>query len=178
MSDLKVTIMRHPQSYTKKGTISINEIFGVHWDCESGGIHRKQSGYSLYGYIDYSVGKELVDCSGQHDKGYNNMKICIPAKYNKGEAYKILLEEAGDKPRSRISIERPKGYPPCSRRILEILDDSPLTRKQLRAILLEDGYQKETIRNAINRLGKNLKLSFSGSSNSPKQIIQKNNALL
>lgn len=176
---LKVKITRQCCCYSKVGDIFIDLISNVHWSNISGGVKQKRAGYSLFGYIDYTVGKDIVDCSGNHDTGRNNMKICIPKKENESgeykEGYKILIENAGPKPQSIISLGRPRGYPPCTKQILQILENGPVSRIKLRTILSEMGYQATTIRNAINHLGKCGKIFFRGSSNSPNQIIEKGN---
>ena len=48
MEELKVFITRHPSDYCGD-EISIDQISGVKWDCISGGVNRKQSGYSETG---------------------------------------------------------------------------------------------------------------------------------
>lgn len=178
MEKLKVFITRHPSDYCGD-EISIDQISGVKWDCISGGVNRKQSGYSLYGYIDYSLAKDLVNCSGRHDFGYNSAKICISATSNNCpkyiEGYKILCEQAGPKPPSQISLSRPKGYPPCTKRILQILDQTTtITRKELRGIIINDGYEPVTFRNAMKRLERKSRIILQGSSCSGNQLVSKN----
>lgn len=175
MSDLKVFITRHPQDYIG-GEISISKIRDVKWDSISGGVKRKQNGYSLYGHIDYNIAKNIVNCSGFHDYGYNDAKICIPysknncPEYQKG--YKQLESQAEDKPPSPISITRPTGFPPCTKHILEILaSNSPQTRGDLRNTVTTDGYPLKTFRSALNSLKKQGKIILEGNSCSSKQII-------
>ncbi len=151
--DLNVIICRQPQDY-HCSPISISEISGVHWDNISGGVKRKQAGYSLYGYIDYNKAVQLVSCSGSHARYDNSAKVCIPRSENKSspykEGYKELKKKAGEKPKNSV---RPPGTPPCTRRILHLLDGKPLiTRGELRNLLCQEGYQVTTVRNAINAL--------------------------
>ncbi len=58
---------------------------------------------------------ELVDCSGDHNYGYNGAKICIPEGLNKNPPYKdgydYLSGLAGKKPKSKIASNRPEGFP-------------------------------------------------------------------
>ena len=135
-------------------------------------------GYSLYGDVAYKVAARLVKCSGRHDYGYNDAKICIPAIPNKNgkfkEGYKILCDQVGPKPKGEISKLRPKGGPPCTKRILQELDlHSLVIRKELRDSLHSEGYQIKTIRNALISLKKQSKIITEGSPNSPKQIIKR-----
>ena len=179
MEDLKVAITRSPYD-NECGIISISEIQNVRWDSMSGGVNRRQAGYSLYGYVKYALAAKLVKCSGRHNYGYNDAKICIPATLNKGpeyiKGYKMLCDQAGPKPQGEIRKHRPQGGLPCTKRILRELDSSYfVTRKDLRDTLHSEGYQIQTIRNAINSLKKQSKITTEGSSSSPKQIIKRIN---
>lgn len=173
--ELKVIISRHPNNYTKQAAFPISEIDGVRWDNISGGVHRRQSGYSLYGYADYDSVKDLINCSGRHTGRGNYIKICIPATPNKvspyNKAYKILLESAGPKPKNPFP-SRPQGALPCTKRILKILNEQDsITRKELRDLLNSEKYTTQCVRNAINRLKKQEKITLIGSPWSPRQII-------
>lgn len=175
MCELKVFICRNPGDY-QGGEISIDEISDVRWDNISGGINKKQAGFSLYGYIDYRLAAKLVACSGAHDYGDNVAKICIPGTNSKNpdhkEGYKILSKRAGEKPKSNRS--KPSGLPPCSKRILQILDQvESITRKELRNQLIEEGYHGNTIRNIINYLKRGNRIITHGFGTSPNQIIQR-----
>lgn len=80
---------------------------------------------------------------------------------------------AGPKPQSQIASRRPAGYPPCTQRILQVLEtNSSITRKELRNLLITDGYYTDTILNALNQLKKQSKIVLHGSPNSPKQLIE------
>ena len=170
-------ICRHPSDNTIN-EISISEIGNVHWDNISGGTQNKSGSYSLYGYIEYSLAAKLVKCSGRHDYGYNQAKICIPKRANSSskymDGYKELLKQAGDPPPSIISQNRPKNAPPCTKAILGLLKNSDLTRGELRQLLLVKGYQSNTILNAIRSLQKNEKIITKGSNYSKYQIIKTN----
>ena len=50
--------------------------------------------------------------------------------YYKG--YKLLADAAGPKPKSDISLNRPKGEPPCTQKIIFFLKDGPMKRGDLR----------------------------------------------
>ena len=155
--NLYVIITRQSGSY-KSAEICIDDISGVHWDNISGGVRRRQSGYSLYGYIPYKLAVKLeIACSGLHDYGRNEAKICIPALNSKDplykEGYKHLADIAGPKPKGEISYSRPKGQGPCSKKILAILnEEGEITRSELRSRLLEIGYPSSMIRNALERM--------------------------
>lgn len=177
MEDLKVVISRTPYD-DESGEISIEKIWDVKWDSISGGVNRKQTGYSLYGYIDYALAAEKVKCSGKHNFGKNSAKICISKSKNRSaeyrEGYSVLCKEAGEKPKSDISKYRPAGLPPCTKRILQKLEPMGyIMRKDLREILQLEGYQKTTIRNAIKNLERQSKIVSEGSPNSKKCIIRK-----
>ena len=176
MEQEKIYVQRSYGPNQFGGFIDINEIFEVRWDNVSGGIHRYQNGYSLYGYIDYHSYQSLVKCSGKHDRGYNNMKVLIPRVSKKDPtypAYKKLCEAAGEKPKFQSS--HPCGMPPCTKRILALLSEEINTRGKLREILKSEGYQVTTIRNALRSLISQRKIICDGSPYSPKQIIKKIN---
>ena len=174
--ELVVVISRQPSAHVGN-EILIAEIEDVKWDNISGGVNKKQSGYSLYGYIPYKLAKKYVDCSGEHDYGYNMAKICIPASANKDakykEGYNVLCKLAGKKPEGGIKDKRPEGGKPCTKRILMILDEQEfIYRGELRIKLKDEGY-KVNIGGAINRLRDQSKIITEGSPQSPKQIIRK-----
>lgn len=174
----KVIVKRAPTDY-EEGVVDINSIYGVDWDNVSGGVHKRQAGYSLYGYISYSVAKEIgIACSGEHDFGDNDAKICIPASVNKGEykeGYKELLKMAPPKPQSQLSQSRPAGQGPCTKKILHILSESgEQERGNLRMTIKELGYKTTTFSNAIKSLLKQKKIITEGSSSSIHQIIKLN----
>lgn len=176
--DYKVFITRHSQDGWG-GEISISEIERPHWDNCSGGVRKRQGGYSLYGYIDYGLAASLVKCSGMHGGYGNSAKICIPASCNRDEkyrkGYKELVDLAGDKPRSETSFHRPQGAPPCTKRIFQIVSEKiSITRGELRDILYEEGYYTTTIRNALRTLIEQKKIVTEGSAYSPKQKIKVN----
>ena len=81
-----VRICRHPGDY-EGGPFPADQISNVHWGCVSGGVHRQQNGFSLYGYAPYEDVMDIVACSGRHNFGYNDMKICITAAHNKDKDF-------------------------------------------------------------------------------------------
>lgn len=173
--DFKVLIGRSPRGDSKVSEISISDISNVRWDNTSGGIQQKSSGYFLYGYISYEQAMELVDCSGSHDYYHNDAKVLIKTQKPKSPyylGYKKLCEMAGPKPQSRISQDRPKGEPPCTKKILLLLrSQNKKTRYALRKELLDIGYQSTTIRNAIKRLEFQEKIICDGSPYKKNQLI-------
>ena len=71
---------------------------------------------------------------------------------------------------------RPEDAPPCTKRILQILDaKGDMYRKELREILTIEGYQTSTMRRAVKDLSKQGKITLCGSSWSAKQTISRNN---
>ena len=171
-----VIICRQPGDTLNKAPYYSAWIEGIHWDNVSGGVHKRQSGYSLYGYIPYSHAKELVSCSGEHDYRDNMAKICICASDNKEEPYlseyKDIVQDAGPKPASDIAINRPEGEPPCTRKICALLNGKEyMLRKELCSELLEIGYAQKTIRSALKRLQRENRIRTDGSSHSPNQKV-------
>lgn len=158
---MKVWIKR---SY-KAGIVSevdINEIDGVLWDNTSGGRKEKHFGYALYGYINYNLAKELVDCSGKHGHIAGSAKIMIPKSLNcrgeNKEAYRLLSEQAGVKPACREA-----GQIACTKRILEILvSEREIIRKSLREKLILEKYESGLIRRALKTMEKDGRLNFAG----------------
>lgn len=173
---LLVQICRQPDS-GEVAEIEISSISNVRWDDCSGGYQNKRGYYSLFGYIPYSIAKTLegLDCSGRHDRGGNSAKVCIHKPASDGkyyEGYKTLKAQAGKKPESKVSANRPAGMPPCTRKILEILRCGERERGGLREDLLQLGYKPITIAAAIRRLNYKRKIVTEGSPNSFKQKIR------
>lgn len=162
--ELYVLIMRS-HGGNRCSPININEISDVHWGDMSDGCRKRQSGNSLYGYIPYERAMELVDCSGRHNRGYNDARVLIVKQGRNDqyyEGYKALLKKAEEKPKSRISLERPDGEPPCTQKLLSLLSAGPKTRGYIRSELLAIGYQETTVRGAIYRLKAQEKIICDG----------------
>lgn len=164
---MKVLIKRSVGALTVN-EIDVHEIHNVKWDNISGGYYKYQVGYSLYGYITYSLAMQLVDCSKRHYGG--EVKIMIPASYNKKEpyleGYKYLANLAGSKPTYRSGK-------PCTKRILELLGAGPMERKILREALKSEDYPVNQIAGALKRMTKDGRVVLTGSAWSPKQLIEK-----
>ena len=172
-----VIICRHPGDY-ETAAIDAAKISGVHWSCISGGIRKRQAGRSLYGYIPYEDAIDLVACSGRHNFGYNDAKICITASYNKDDpkycvAYYALVEIADEKAKCGIAAKCPVGAPSCTKRIRQLLTNTPeISRRNLRTTLCSEGYEAKTITEAINNLKWQKIIELDGDSRSSKQIIR------
>lgn len=172
-----VTIVRQPLKYIKTGDINISEIEDIHWEYESGGVHAHTADAYIYGYIDYSKAAELVDCSGSHKKYNNGAKVCILKGLNirngHQKGYEKCFNRAGKRPPSNISQTRPEGKPPCTKRILEVLNQETacISRKDLREKIRADGYSDITFRSAMNTLIKQRRAAAQGDSRSPGQKI-------
>lgn len=172
-----VYISRHPGDYTG-GEYDASKINRVHWGRTSGGVHKLQSEYSLYGYVPYADAMDIVACSGRHDFGYNDMKICIVGVNNKDNAkyragYYHLVEQADERAGCGVAANCPKGAPICTKRIREILNQrKKLYRRELRSILCEEGYGVVTIRESIKNLCHQGILEVEGDSRSPLQVIR------
>ena len=150
--ELEVFICRTINRTEDGVAISISEISGVHWDNISGGVHRRQAGYSLYGYIDYDLAYEFGLCSGRHSYYREDAKICIPNSCNKGDYRKGYLElkrDAGEKPKANYRKPRQK---PCTQQVCLLLSEVPyFFRKDLRQRLKEMEYTVNIAR-ALKRL--------------------------
>lgn len=177
--NLKVLITR-ASGDSSTAEISIDRIYGVHWDNVSGGIHKKNGYYSLFAYIPYQIACNCgISCSGRHRYLNSEAKICIPYKLNQSKdlykaGYQALLDVAGPKPPSIISGNRPKEAKPCTKCILSLLDVSntqKLTRGEIRKQLYDKGYKSVTVLNAFRALLKQNKIECIGSAYSKYQII-------
>lgn len=172
-----VLICRSPGAYNC-AVFDAAKIQGIHWGCVSGGFQRIQNGWSLYGYIPYEDAMDLGLCSGRHNFGYNDAKICITATGNKDNpeyrvAYYGLVEMADEKAKWGIAAKCPTGAPSCTKRIRQLLADTPeISRCNLRTTLCGEGYDGKTITEAINNLKWQKILELDGDSRSPKQIIR------
>lgn len=170
---MEVYIKRSCQS-GKVSEVNISEIDGIVWDNMSGGRKEKHFGYALYGYINYNLAKEIVDCSGKHCHIADRAKIMIPKSLNRrGEnknAYRLLVEKTGRKPACRED-----GQIPCRKRIMEIVNnEKEITRKRLRDILISEKYDVKLIRGALNSMKKGGRINMVGNV-SPNQIISLGN---
>lgn len=168
---MKIMITRHGGNCEEYDAEKIRDI---KWDNVSGGYRKKQSGYSLYGYIPYDDAVKMGLSSGNHEKFNNDAKIMIPADLNSKAPYKKVYDHivslAGEKP-----LIRKPGQLPCTKRAIDILCKSKkrsLARSKLREVLLTEGYKPNTIMHALKRLGKEGKIVFEGSPYSKVQIIK------
>ena len=150
-NDLKVLISRHPGHF-KCGEVSLSQISGFHWSKMSGGVHKQSSGYSLYGYIPYSLAMETVACSGRHDRGQNEAKVYIHSA-KKGSIYYdgcvIARTEADRRSVSDISKKRASGHPCYAKELRSFLSTGSKTRQQVREHMSSLGCETSSIRNAI-----------------------------
>ena len=178
---MEVIIKRSGGSYSKEAAVDVDIIRDVHWGNVSGGVNARHAGFSLYGYIDYSLASKLVSCSGTHAHYGNRAKIMIPASLNKEspyrEGYEYLLDRAGRKPSYHYRLP---GQKPCTKRILELIaHEEPVTRKALRDQLLGERYGGKQIARALNRMEKDGRIIYKeGSSNNPQQLIILKKAVL
>lgn len=137
--ELPVVIVRQDggEAGLQTEVVSAKDICRPDWCDVSGGVHKKQAGYSIYGYLPYSDFKDKVKCNGRHDWGKNEMKVKVlpPARsgaiYRAGYSY--LEEIVGPKP----TKETNRGV---SNRIKEILRENGnhMIRAELRKQVLED----------------------------------------
>lgn len=131
--------------------VDVRAINNVCWSRKSGGVGAPEPHFSLYGYIDYSVVKDLnIACSGRHDFGYNNAKVRIMKPKNRSdecyEGYEYLKKHAGPKPDSSF----PKTA--CGKSVLKHLAIE-MTRKELIDLLMhENCFDRSEISKTIRGL--------------------------
>jgi len=180
---MDVIIQRTPRSSIKCNTVDIEELQDFEWSYQSGGYQESTADPYLYAKILYTRAMELVDCSGEHNFGDNLAKVLIPKGKNKKEykeGYNECANRAGEKPASYVSKTRPKGYPPCTKYILEILEKQPdkqMQRLELRKEVIgeypEEKYPEKTYYSAIKALKKQGKITVP-CEHYTKQIISIN----
>lgn len=145
-----VMIKRGADGYDA-GEIDVEKIFSVRWDNQSGGYQRRHAGYSLYGYVSYDEGKDLVACSGRHGHYNNVMKVMIPASLNKKQPYREGYDYLASLAKPKVSY---MPGPPCIEAFSAELANGPVELKQLKNSLENKGYSVEQIRGAINNMVK------------------------
>lgn len=76
------------------------DVSGLHWDVESGGINQMAPQPFIHGYVmcDGMLSGELAH-SCAHGRGPHRIKVCVVKKANTPEVFNRLLEEAGPKPK-------------------------------------------------------------------------------
>lgn len=153
--------------------VDIEELSNFRWDNVSGGYHVRQRGYSLFADFDYNLGDELGLCSGRHFYFKSDIKVMIPKSANQDtpehkKAYKLLAEEAGEKPKPLPLTKQ--GFPPLTKYILSLLSEHSWKRGALRDKVISEGY-KVDFAGAIKRLEKQKKIKLIGSSSSKFQEI-------
>lgn len=158
----------------KTVVVDVNAILpsSVEWVSEAflGKSYLRFPNYVLKCRISYRLAMEVDIASGCHDFGYNEANIFLRASDNKApeyiEGYKYLCKLAGAKPTKH------HGLPPCTKKILEAIGDALCLRKDIREKLLEEGYEKETIRRAFQVLEKTGRvLTSEHAKNSPKSQV-------
>lgn len=167
MKDFIVHIKRELKDHGG-ATIKLSDIHGLKWSRISGGRKIRTAYPYIYGYIipDNIISGEVA-CSGTHNYE-NGMKILILEKENK-DIYPKLLDIVGERPTTNLRAE---GQPPCTKKILLILNErGPLKRKDISQELLDLGYFQKTICGALNRLKKDNKIEAPGYAG-PNQVIK------
>ena len=158
-----LVVIKRSARAVMSGEIDVEEISGIHWDKVSGGVHERQGGYSIFGYIDYARAAELVDCSGTHGQYGNRAKIMIPASLNRKAPYREGYQELMD--RLGFKCEAHYRYPgqiPCTKRILAILKEhGPQTRGAIRDMLAKEKYPGVQVARALNRMEKDGRIHYN-----------------
>ena len=140
-------------------SVKFSDVWGIHWSNRTGGYQNICLQWHLFGYIHPdNIIEGDVARSGRHNYD-NGIKVVILKKNNTG-IWDKLIERYGEQPKN---YTRPEGQPPCSKKIIQIVNEKKsIKRTELRQQLLDIGYQDTTIRNAIKRLSKNKKISVVG----------------
>lgn len=148
MKDFEVFVKRSPTDY-KGAIVNFSTIFNLRWD-NTLGNGRKCSLYFAFGNIDT---ESIVDGDMNLPRGRKILKVVILGTENP-EHYAEIIKDLGERPKNYI---RPEGQPPCSKKIIQIVNEKKsIKRTELRQQLSDIGYQDTTIRNAIKRLSRKL----------------------
>lgn len=175
-SVLTVIVTRCPaQDLKANREISVDVIkrlkFTSEWQ-----IGQRETLYFPYrfikGNIPYELAMELGIASGNHRENNDGANISVlkcnnAGKYLPGYNYLCKLIGAG----KSVIISRPKGEPPCTKKVLEILGETPLTRGEVRKLLLKTGYEAPTITRAIKRLNVTGRITIQPHNNPQKQVL-------
>lgn len=126
----------------------------------------------IKGNIPYELAMGLGIASGSHVDNNDGANVSVlkcnnTGKYLAGYNYLSKLVGAG----KSIIISRPKGEPPCTKKMLEILNETPLTRGEVRKLLLKMGYEAITITHAIKRLNITGRITIQSHNNPQKQVL-------
>ncbi len=81
--NIEVYVRRHPNDW-QTATYNLSDISGLHWDYVSGGVGRRTSHETLFGYVmcDGAVDGEVAH-SCRHGRGPHNIKVCLMKGMNK-----------------------------------------------------------------------------------------------
>lgn len=151
MSNIRfpVVICRSPGDW-RKDLFDATKINNPSWGSCSGGVHRYQSGSSIYGYIPYDDVPDGVACSGRHSFYGHDAKMCICKSHNRYEEFKIgymILEQ-----QANIKYHK-KTRPQTARRIIVLLAlNEKMSRSELITRLINETYSENAIAKALEKL--------------------------
>jgi len=76
-------VRRHPNDW-QEATYKLSDVSGLHWDDISGGVGRRTSHITLFGYVscDGAIDGEVAH-SCRHGSGPHRIKVCLPKGVNK-----------------------------------------------------------------------------------------------
>ena len=176
-NEMKVFVTRNPGT-KEEAEISIGKLTRVcGWTREVhvGDVHRYLDYYVLKAQMFHASARELEIASDLHADVAVLANVYLMEAPNQKEeykeGYKYLCELVG--PRRRVSIGRPKGQPPCTKKVLEVLSEKSMTRAEVRKALLAVGYDADTITHTIKRLEKTGRITIQPHSNPQKQVLCK-----
>jgi len=102
MTDETVQVRRHPQDW-QTAVYKLQDIEGLHWDIESGGVQHRTSHPTVFGYVmcDGMVSGEVAH-SCAHGPPPHRIKVCLPKTHNKPawKAVELALEASGQPTRA------------------------------------------------------------------------------
>lgn len=154
---------------TIQGVVAVEEITGIKWDDIGGGVGNPQKGYSLYGYINYNLAAESVNCSGEHEYFGNGAKIRILSKKKNSPyyaGYKYLCDLAGGRKSAYYGKHTAKSM------LALLKENGQMEREKLREALAEIGCSLYAFSKNVRRLKEAGKIKCTGPENSPYQKIE------
>lgn len=99
-SEEKFIWVRRQWNSWRKAKYRLSDVQNVRWDTFSGGVYAPTPQPFLHGYVwcdGYLEGE--LDHSCGHGDYPHNIKVCIVKKDNNPAIFKLLVEQAGPKPK-------------------------------------------------------------------------------
>ncbi len=93
----RVYIRRQWNDTERIGSVALNQIRDVRWDCISGGVQAPTPQLFLHGYVRCDEIEGEVAHSCMHGDGPHSIKVCIVKKDNDKKTFNRLIDIAGPK---------------------------------------------------------------------------------